>query len=103
MGDARHQARPSDHNRGNAVDLTHDPAGGVEGGALAALALTDPRTSYVIWDGQIANPAIDGGRWRPYGGPGKDPHRHHVHISIREGARDNVAPWPWSPSFNPYV
>ena len=30
MGDTAHQKRHSDHNDGNAFDLTHDPAHGVD-------------------------------------------------------------------------
>jgi hypothetical protein len=35
MGDAAHQQRKSDHNDGNAFDLTHDPVHGVDGNLLS--------------------------------------------------------------------
>lgn len=90
MGDAAHQARPSDHNVGNAVDVTHDPAGPT-GDELAELAIGDPRVSYVIWSRRIWSA---GRGWRPYTGP--DPHTSHVHVSIRATAREDASPWPWA-------
>lgn len=95
MGDTSHQARPSDHNTGMAVDITHDPAHGCDAGQLAALAIGDPRAKYVIWARRIwsRQHALLG--WRPYLGP--NPHTHHVHISILPHARDDARPWPWSP------
>ena len=93
MGDASHQARPSDHNLGNAVDITHDPASGCDGHTVSTLAMQDPRVAYVIWDRRIWNPWI-APTWRPYSGT--NPHTHHVHISIRKEARDDASPWPWA-------
>lgn len=95
LGDAAHQARPSDHNTGLAVDITHDPLHRCDAGAIALQAIQDPRVTYVIWNRQIANRAIQGGAWRPYNG--SNPHTHHVHISIREGARNDVRSWAWAP------
>jgi len=98
MGDARHQAQPSDHNLGNAVDITHDPAKGCDGEEVSVLALQDPRATYIIWDRHIANPLILDGAWRPY--RGSNPHTSHVHISVRADARDDDSPWPWAPFFS---
>lgn len=94
MGDARHQASKSDHNLGNAVDITHDPASGCDGNLLAVDAMRDPRVSYIIWNAQIWNTSISPA-WRPY--KGSNPHRHHVHISVRAEAREDASPWPWAP------
>lgn len=94
MGDARHQAKPSDHNLGNAVDITHDPESGCDGNLIATDAQRDPRVSYIIWNAQIWNPAISPS-WRPY--KGSNPHRHHVHISVRADRREDALPWPWAP------
>lgn len=94
MGDQRHQAKPSDHNLGNAFDIDHDPDHGVDIAELADLALTDPRTKYVIRNGEIWNASIVAA-WRPY--KGDNQHRHHMHVSIHASMRDDVSPWPWSP------
>lgn len=95
MGDARHQASKSDHNLGNAVDITHDPRSGCDGGVIADMAQRDPRTAYVIWDRRIWSRAREAEGWRPYSG--SNPHTHHVHISVRADARDDSSPWPWAP------
>lgn len=95
MGDARHQKRRSDHNLGNAVDITHDPSSGCDGEVIAGLALQDPRVTYVIWNRRKYNLARASEGWRPY--RGENPHTHHCHISIDERSRNDVRPWPWSP------
>lgn len=95
MGDAAHQARPSDHNLGNAVDVTHDPASGCDAGVIVDLATRDPRVTYVIWDRRIWSRARADEGWRPYAG--SNPHTKHVHISVRTDARDDASPWPWAP------
>ncbi len=95
MGDAAHQARPSGHNAGNAVDITHDPENGCDAGVIAHQALDDARTQYVIWDGQIANVDIQDGTWRPYNGSNR--HDKHCHIEIKPEMRDDASPWPWRP------
>ena len=99
MGDAAHQRRRSDHNLGNAFDLTHDPDNGVNCNALALLAINDERVTYVIWNRQIYNRARAAEGWRPYGG--SNPHTHHMHVSIRATERNNLAAWPWSPDGAP--
>lgn len=96
MGDADHQKRKSDHNQGNAFDLTHDPANGVDCSVLATLVIDDPRVSYVIWNKRIYNSEISKS-WRDY--HGKNGHTHHMHVSIKPESRDDVGAWPWSPNF----
>lgn len=95
MGDARHQLRPSDHNLGNAFDLTHDPANGVDCERLSRLVIDDPRVTYVIWNRQIYNRARASEGWRDYNG--SNPHTHHMHVSIRAQSREDLSPWVWSP------
>lgn len=95
MGDAAHQARPSDHNLGNAFDITHDPGAGCDAGVLAEQAMTDPRTKYVIWNRRIWARTRAGEGWRPY--TGSNPHTHHVHVSINADVRDDGSAWPWCP------
>jgi peptidoglycan hydrolase-like protein with peptidoglycan-binding domain len=97
MGDARHQAAGfSDHNVGNAVDITHDPKNGCDAGELATLALRDPRTSYVIWQGRIFNTSRASEGWRKRNkGPGD--HELHVHVSVHAAKRNDASAWPWAP------
>lgn len=93
MGDAAHQARPSDHNLGNAVDITHDPAAGCDGQSIAELAMKDDRVSYIIWNRQIWSPTRAAEGWRRY--TGSNPHTLHVHISVHASKRDDDKAWPW--------
>ena len=96
MGDTAHQKRHSDHNDGNAFDPTHDPAHGVDCGALSRLVINDNRVTYVISNRQIYNRARVAEGWRPY--IGLNPHNRHMHVSIRAASRDDLSPWPWSAS-----
>lgn len=114
IGDTRHAKTKSDHNACAccnvvcAIDVTHDPAGGLDAARFAAWlrarVLGDPperRVRYIIWDRRICSghgqphPA---GAWRAY--RGTNPHTKHVHISVRHGAEhyDNAAPWGWPPA-----
>jgi hypothetical protein len=96
MGDASHQKRKSDHNDGNAFDLTHDPKNGPDCNILSRLVISDPRVTYVIWNREIYVRGTGGsGTWRRYDGP--NPHTKHMHVSIKSTARNNLSPWPWSP------
>ena len=95
MGDAAHQARQSDHNDGNALDVTHDPEHGPDLEAMAEALIRDPRTHYVIWRSRIRNVAFEDGAWRPYNGA--SPHDHHLHVSVHAEQRDDTSPWDISP------
>ncbi|MBK6513861.1 MAG: peptidoglycan-binding protein [Polyangiaceae bacterium] len=95
MGDARHQATKSDHNLGNAFDITHDPSSGCHGDVIAAAALQDSRTKYVIWNRRIWNVERGDTAWRRY--TGDNPHTHHCHVSIRAGSRNDARAWGWAP------
>lgn len=86
----------SDHELGNAWDLTHDPDHGVNCHLLAQVVIADPRIKYVIWDGQIWNPAVSP-MWRMYGGT--NPHRTHMHVSIKAACRNDTSPWFAHPVF----
>jgi hypothetical protein len=96
IGDTAHQQRHSDHNDGNAFDLTHDPAHGVDCGVLSRLVINDNRVTYVISNRQIYNRARVAEGWRPY--TGLNPHNQHMHVSIGAASRDDLSPWPWSAS-----
>lgn len=107
IGDAAHASRSSDHNpyikdqNGvgvvRALDLTHDPDGGLDSYLLAEEvrqlgAAGDPRIRYVISNGRIASPR-DGWAWRRYHGP--NAHSEHVHVSVVEdqAGYDSTRPW----------
>lgn len=109
IGDAAHSSRTSDHNPDGsgivrALDLTHDPAHGIDGGKLAEalLASRDSRIKYVISNKRIASGAAGPKPWvwRPY--TGKNPHNHHAHISVVAGkAGDDPRRWDFSLSVTP--
>lgn len=87
----------SDHERGMAVDLTHSPATGCDAHAWAeALRVArDPRVKYIISNGRIAASYAVAGypawAWRPYSGSNR--HSSHVHVSLKDEARNDVSPW----------
>jgi len=97
--DAHQLQNPSsDHDYGNAVDITHDPLDGVDIHAWVRelVKQNDPRVKYVISNGQIwADNRSDEG-WRLYTGENK--HTKHAHISIYSYERDDVSTWFW---YNP--
>lgn len=80
----------SDHDIGNAFDLTHDPANGVDCNVLAQHVIKDSRIRYVIWNRQIFNPSISMA-WRTYSGP--NPHTKHMHVSIKASVRADTRNW----------
>lgn len=96
MGDPAHQKRKSDHNLGNALDLTHSPATGFDVGRLAEnlrrqmQSYPAGRLTYIIHNRQIASPRT-AWRWSPYTGP--NPHVSHAHFSIKAAERANTRPW----------
>lgn len=97
-----HQQNPtSDHETGEAFDLTHDPAHGCDVDELFAriIARRDPRVKYLIRNKRIlrsyAKPGIPAWTWSPY--TGSNPHIKHGHCSILPDARHKVDLW-FSPS-----
>jgi hypothetical protein len=97
VGDARHQKQKSDHNPDfsaggvvRAIDVTHDPKGGLDCNALARTLRTrrDPRINYVIFNRKImyGNDSSTPWRWHTY--KRENPHTTHLHVSIR---RTNAA------------
>lgn len=100
IGDAAHSARKSDHNPNEAgvvcaLDITHDPNGGMDCQSLAnALqAGRDGRIKYVIWKGQIMSGSHSrrAWQWREY--TGSNPHNKHLHISVAWPLGDSSQPW----------
>lgn len=106
VGDLDHQSRASDHNPDDdgvvkALDITHDPASGVDTWKMAEdiLKSEDPRIYYVIsngrWGGSPAFCKKNGGKpwvWRKY--TGKNPHSKHFHVSVCKPHYDSVKEWP---------
>lgn len=107
LGNASHQAHQSDHNpehpapKGNpdyqvdAMDITHDPVGGADMQLVAdaIIASRDERVAYLIHDGHICGGAkgVSPWKWRPY--PGANPHKTHLHISVRDDTHDRTQNW----------
>lgn len=102
IGDTAHASRKSDHNawvrdeKGGvvtALDVTHDPAHGVDCNRIADSVKDDPRVKYVIWNRKIWNPSVSKS-WRQYSG--SNPHTKHVHISVLpdKGHYDSANLWP---------
>ena len=101
VGDAAHASRTSDHNPWvtdgamgvvTALDITHDPANGVDAGKLAEIlrASGDRRIKYIISNKRIANP---GQPWRAY--TGANPHTLHFHVSVKSTKADYDSEAPW--------
>lgn len=106
IGDASHQARPSDHNpdwrNGGVVrarDFTHDPPSGcdIHREVRRPDILLDPRQKYIISNGKMMS-SYPMGMYpayaeRPYSGSNK--HTQHAHISIKSGwvYENDKTPW----------
>lgn len=100
IGDAAHQATKSDHNPNalgvvTAVDITHDPARGMDCGEIveALMKSKDPRIKYIIWRGRIMSSKVAPWTWRTYNGVNK--HSAHLHLSVdpRPELYDDDRPW----------
>ncbi len=105
IGDTAHSSRASDHNPNGAgvvraIDVTHDPAGGLDCNELATdlagLIGTHPALrsgGYLIWSGRILSADRRSEGWRRY--TGSNPHNHHLHVSVATAAAgyDSTAPW----------
>lgn len=101
IGDPAHSARKSDHNPDSsgivrALDITHDPAHGVDGNKLAAAMFTsrDPRLKYVIWNRRIMSGSKGPSPWQWRAYHGANPHDKHIHFSVLAGpSGDRGGPW----------
>lgn len=100
LGDTRHQATKSEHNPDangvvRALDITNDPAHGVNSRALAQRLLDsrDPRILYMISNGEIQSSKVSPWVWRPY--HGVNDHSHHFHLSVVDDPvlYDSERPW----------
>jgi hypothetical protein len=98
IGDAAHAQRKSDHNAKKVgdewivfgLDVTHDPAHGVDGFKITEHLIQDPRIKYVIFHGRIYNPSV-AKVWRPY--DGQNAHNHHFHVSVTDASDGEVKDW----------
>lgn len=100
IGDAAHAKGKSEHNPDangvvRAMDITHDPASGVDGTILSEslVASRDRRILYIIWNRRIINSEVQPWVWRPY--REANPHDHHVHVSVKADPKlyDDTALW----------
>lgn len=101
IGDPRHSPLSSDHNPDasnvvRAIDITHDPAHGVDCADItkALVESQDVRIKYIIWRGQIVsgNLGPHPWSWRIY--TGSNPHDKHFHLSVVADTRaDRDALW----------
>src|SRR5688572_1131526 len=82
IGDPAHASRDSDHTPEpdgsvDAIDLTHDPAAGLDCNLVSDQIKDDPRIdapgSYIIWNRRIWS----GQSWETY--TGSNPHDKHMH------------------------
>jgi hypothetical protein len=83
----------SDHNTGLAVDLTHDPEGGVDCAVIFENLKEDKRVKYLIFNKKIWSREKKRLGNRPYSG--SNPHTKHLHISIEPDMGSDTSPWFW--------
>ncbi len=78
----------SDHDTGLAVDLTHDPANGIDCVDIYNRFKSDKRVKYLIFQGKI---------WSKDKGDkkyiGTNQHNKHLHISIKDESANDTSPW----------
>lgn len=100
IGDAAHAKTHSDHNPEpdgsvDAIDITHDPAGGMNSYILAERLRNskDARISYVISNGRIfaGKKGPSPWKWRTY--KGKNKHSQHVHVSVLDENQNDEHDW----------
>lgn len=106
IGDAAHAVRVSRHNPYQgvvcALDLTHDPAHGLDCGWLFEYLRANPHLNleYIIYDRKVARRRNG---WVVERYTGSSPHTGHIHIAVGHGTDgapfvslaevDNVTPW----------
>jgi len=92
---AAHQVQnpKSDHNTGLAVDLTNDPANGIDCVEIFEKLKEDKRVDYLIFNGKIWSKARAKEGNRKY--TGVNQHHKHLHISIKAESANDTSPWFW--------
>jgi len=101
VGDTDHQARPSDHNpdwsAGGVVRARDITTADIDAQRVILAVLADERTEYVIHK----LPGLPSRIWSRIRGfapkvyLGDNKHAHHLHVSIRKGARYENDTRPW--------
>ena len=96
IGDAAHAARASSHNPNaygvvTALDITHDPAGGMDCGALFEYLRTHPHPElrYIIHNRKVARRTSG---WEVKNYTGSNPHTGHIHTAVGAGTDSNPLP-----------
>ena len=99
LGDSRHSARKSDHNPDGiwvrAVDIdsrleSSDSLAPYLADQIRVAAKSDPRLSYVIFNGRICSKILNW-RWRKY--KGINPHKRHLHCSFTKAGDLDGSPF----------
>lgn len=86
----------SDHETGNAVDVTHDPKSGCDGHAIVTgiVSRADKRVKYLIFNRTFYRaPLFAPVPYVPSPNIPYDPHTTHVHVSIYADQRNDSTPW----------
>lgn len=100
IGDTSHAARPSDHNPdrsdGGIVRARDFDKDGLDSGRLVLVALADPRTKYVIFNGLIWQRRSRHGGFYVSIYRGVNAHRGHVHVSVYADTARDSSPWGYS-------
>lgn len=78
----------SDHNTGLAVDLTHDPANGIDCVDVYNRFKSDGRVKYLIFQGKIWSKDKGDKKYT-----GANQHNKHLHISIKDESANDTSPW----------
>jgi hypothetical protein len=100
LGDSRHSARKSDHNPDKsgvvrAIDInarlqSSDSLAPYLADQIRIAAKSDPRISYVIYNGRICSKILNW-KWRKY--KGINPHRSHIHCSFTKAGDKDGRPF----------
>ena len=100
VGDSRHSAKKSDHNPDKfgyvrAVDIdsrleSSDSLAPYLADQIRIAAKSDPRLSYVIYNGRICSKILNW-KWRKY--KGINPHRSHIHCSFTKAGDKDSKPF----------
>lgn len=103
IGDTRHSHNKSDHNPEgdgtvDAVDITHDPAGGFDIAKFvtAMIAAKPKQIAYMIANGQIISGNAGPSPWVRRTYKSKNKHTKHVHVSVLDKFQDDTTPWDLS-------
>jgi hypothetical protein len=96
IGDQAHAARASSHNPNKygvvtGMDITHDPAGGMDCAVLFEYLRTHPHPElrYVIFNRKVARRSNG---WKVTAYTGANPHTGHLHATVGTGTDGNPLP-----------